>query len=451
MRKVRFKAMKSLRKSHRGDPDKCDYFGNTALHCAAANGQINCVSFLVNFGANLWALDNDFHTPKDLAAMNERGEILKYLDEVIARQSALNKKVVASLKQKAILDAEKRAKSLQKMQKKTAKKADKEDKKLMKQTQKCLQVGGSSGSSSVVGTLKKDSRNGSYTSHKYSEIVNNGSVKKGPLTGVSKKVHQKKQEMTNGNSVNGDFKVRETEGFGKISVRSLSGLRRDSEVMYVPKHDSQSNGSCASSQGSSERRRLQDVFRTTTNDISRATSEPDFLYNAGTDSGIGEDAVHEPGSMFERPGFGSVAFRNSISGALITVPVRTDDEDDRDSAQASDPRSGGSANDSIGSAGSLARRNRRLVAWDDEDQGLEVDDCDADLSSIELFLVSHNLSEFVTMFVREKIDLESMLLLTDNDLKDLGMPMGPRKKMSKAIAERKLTIDEPGEVYDSKL
>ncbi|KAG1651352.1 Usher syndrome type-1G [Nymphon striatum] len=409
--------------------------------------------------------------------MNERGEILKYLDEVIARQSALNKKVVASLKQKAILDAEKRAKSLQKMQKKTAKKADKEDKKLMKQTQKCLQVGGSSGSSSVVGTLKKDSRNGSYTSHKYSEIVNNGSVKKGPLTGVSKKVHQKKQEMTNGNSVNGDFKVRETEGFGKISVRSLSGLRRDSEVMYVPKHDSQSNGSCASSQGSSERRRLQDVFRTTTNDISRATSEPDFLYNAGTDSGIGEDAVHEPGSMFERPGFGSVAFRNSISGALITVPVRTDDEDDRDSAQASDPRSGGSANDSIGSAvisgirsssssekeyvgrvfkellynSCLARRNRRLVAWDDEDQGLEVDDCDADLSSIELFLVSHNLSEFVTMFVREKIDLESMLLLTDNDLKDLGMPMGPRKKMSKAIAERKLTIDEPGEVYDSKL
>lgn len=331
---------------YRGDPDKCDHFGNTALHCAAANGQVNCVSFLVNFGANLWALDNDFHTPKDLAAMNERGEILKYLDEVIARQSALNKKVVASMKQKAILDAEKRAKTLQKMQKKTAKKAEKEDKKLIKETQRVLQVG--TGSNSVVSTLKKEPRNGSYTSHKYSDIVNNGSVKKGPLTGVSKKVHQKKQEMT---SVNGDFKVRETEGYGKTSLRSLSGLRRDSEVMYVPKFDSQSNGSCGSSQGSSERRRLQDVFRTPNNDILRATSEPDFLYNAGTDSGIGEDALHEPGSIFERPGFGSVAFRNSLSGALVTVPLKNDDEDDRDSAQASDPRSGGSANDSIGSAG----------------------------------------------------------------------------------------------------
>lgn len=58
-----------------GDPDRCDHFGSTALHCAAANGHINCVSFLVSFGVNLWALDNDFHTATDVASLNQRDEV----------------------------------------------------------------------------------------------------------------------------------------------------------------------------------------------------------------------------------------------------------------------------------------------------------------------------------------------------------------------------------------
>jgi ankyrin repeat protein len=75
----------------RGDPDKADHFGNTALHFAAARGHTSCVTFLVNFGANLWALDIDFHTPKELAAMNSRDEILRFLDSVAAKEEASNK------------------------------------------------------------------------------------------------------------------------------------------------------------------------------------------------------------------------------------------------------------------------------------------------------------------------------------------------------------------------
>ncbi|CAJ0958685.1 unnamed protein product [Ranitomeya imitator] len=51
-----------------GDPDKCDIWGNTPLHLSAANGHLNCLSFLVSFGANIWCLDNDYHTPLDMAA-----------------------------------------------------------------------------------------------------------------------------------------------------------------------------------------------------------------------------------------------------------------------------------------------------------------------------------------------------------------------------------------------
>lgn len=52
---------------------------------------MNCVSFLVVFGANLWALDHDLHTPMEIAAMHNRREILEYLDKAAAKQEATNK------------------------------------------------------------------------------------------------------------------------------------------------------------------------------------------------------------------------------------------------------------------------------------------------------------------------------------------------------------------------
>ena len=60
-----------------GDPNKCDHYGNTALHLAAARGHMDCVTFLVNFGVNMYCLDIDMHTPKELAAMNDCSEILR--------------------------------------------------------------------------------------------------------------------------------------------------------------------------------------------------------------------------------------------------------------------------------------------------------------------------------------------------------------------------------------
>ena len=43
-----------------GNPDKADLLGNTCLHHAVIHGHLTCVSFLVTFGANIWAMDNDF-------------------------------------------------------------------------------------------------------------------------------------------------------------------------------------------------------------------------------------------------------------------------------------------------------------------------------------------------------------------------------------------------------
>lgn len=119
-----------------GDPDRCDYTGNTSLHFSAANGHMNCLGFLVSFGANIWQMDNDYHTPMDLAAIREKTECVEYLDGVRLKQESLDKKVnsvdfsqalicnetfialqkVGKLQEKAKKDAEKRIEKYEKLQ-----------------------------------------------------------------------------------------------------------------------------------------------------------------------------------------------------------------------------------------------------------------------------------------------------------------------------------------------
>lgn len=83
----------------------------------------------MSFGANLWALDNRYQTAKDVAAANNRVEVMDYLDHVIAQQSALNTKFVQKLKASAVLEAEKRQKNAQRVMLKAAKVAEKEERK----------------------------------------------------------------------------------------------------------------------------------------------------------------------------------------------------------------------------------------------------------------------------------------------------------------------------------
>lgn len=102
----------------RGDPDRCDIWGNTPLHLAAANGHLNCLSFLVSFGANVWCLDNDYHTPLDMAAARSHMDCVRYLDSIAAKQATLNPKLVGKLKERAFKAAERRVRDCLKLQRK---------------------------------------------------------------------------------------------------------------------------------------------------------------------------------------------------------------------------------------------------------------------------------------------------------------------------------------------
>lgn len=547
-----------------GDPGKCDIYGNTALHWSATNGHFNCVSFLVSFGANLWALDNNYHTAKELAAIQNREDVVQFLDHVIAKQSALNTKVVQKLKEKALSEAEKRIKSFQKLQHKTAKQAEKEEKERERNLKKNLCVLNSPQEAIYSDTephiydtpISVKSLAGSYHStlssngstKKFSDLVNScvknsktGTTRIRILSGVSKKVLLRKQNSTD--------TMKSADGLNNNTCRSfqsLVGIRRDDQIVYVPKFNSlsvsnlamaleESDSSSSNKSGkhlSNSRLHLKDVFNyeilnknepkpstfnknikstikskilkfNKTNgsggggnknksSLYRTVSEPDFL-SLAPDNGLQSPAAStvattfpamETSSIFERPGFGSVSFRGNFTPELMFSMSRYypdsigNSEDDGDSGhdhsqgsshcssinkkylpskvlcKSNSPDRDSFASDSIGSAGSLVQQDCLEDHYDVEDkEDDENHDCSAQSKSIPvlLFLYAHGLKEYYDIFECEKIDIDALMLLTEEDLVSLGIPLGPRRKLMNAIHQRKHLFESNGHAFETKL
>lgn len=53
--------------------------------------------------------------------------------------------------------------------------------------------------------------------------------------------------------------------------------------------------------------------------------------------------------------------------------------------------------------------------------------------------------------MREQIDLEALLLCSDEDLQSIQMQLGPRKKVLNAINRRKQVLQQPGQLVDTSL
>ncbi|XP_019737618.1 SEC23-interacting protein isoform X1 [Hippocampus comes] len=66
-----------------------------------------------------------------------------------------------------------------------------------------------------------------------------------------------------------------------------------------------------------------------------------------------------------------------------------------------------------------------------------------DLSAV---LEHLGLSEYKSTFDEEKIDIESFLMCTIEDLKEMGIPLGPRKKIAKFVKERVTKQEKEAEV-----
>ncbi|XP_017783952.1 PREDICTED: Usher syndrome type-1G protein homolog [Nicrophorus vespilloides] len=401
-----------------GDPDKSDHFGNTALHLAAAQGHKVVVTFLCNFGANIYAMDIDQRTAQDLAGMNNREEILRYMDAFTGKLEASDKKKAKSMKEKAKKDAEKRIKEFSKRQAK----ANHNERLIKKQNSKEYKP-------SLVSTLRMKMKSGSMSNlsnggqtmprNSFSAIVSGGTVSRNVNSTVQRKVLANKLRNNNDDD---DFKISEIED-GKRSVRHIQGLRRDSEVLYGGVLEDTRRGRLDGVFNEAESVLSPNQSNGGSGTLTRSISQPDFMHELEQNEPLHHQPV-EPGSIFVRPGIGSLAFRKSITNTLQAMSF----------AEAAVEES------SIGSA-----------RFDDDISESEPEEEEEENSAIERFLTAWGLSEYLLRFDEQKIDLDTLLMLTESDLKTLNLPLGPHRKLVNAIAERKAALENPREVTDGKL
>lgn len=191
--------------------------------------------------------------------------------------------------------------------------------------------------------------------------------------------------------------------------------------------------------------------------MSRAMSDPG-LYEAAY-SEISADSGRD--SLFTRPGLGTMVFRrNYMSRGMFGIGSR-----DEASVAGSEPvgrapnvrlhgqlpqRLPSFDEDSIGSALSLQERNLQELPWEETDFGLD-EDLEPENNPLETFLASQSLSELMPIFRKEKIDLEALLLCSDQDLSSIHIPLGPRKKLLDACKRRLDTLDDSEAIEDTEL
>uniref|UniRef100_A0A6N2KJ70 SAM domain-containing protein n=1 Tax=Salix viminalis TaxID=40686 RepID=A0A6N2KJ70_SALVM len=105
------------------------------------------------------------------------------------------------------------------------------------------------------------------------------------------------------------------------------------------------------------------------------------------------------------PGSGARDLREKLSGTMNSQPLNADP-----------PKI------------AVAKLTRKSVAVEAPEPELD--------SSVDGFLQSLGLEKYLITFQAEEVDMTALVHMTDEDLKALGIPMGPRKKILLALESR---------------
>uniref|UniRef100_A0A2K5M9G1 DDHD domain containing 2 n=1 Tax=Cercocebus atys TaxID=9531 RepID=A0A2K5M9G1_CERAT len=89
----------------------------------------------------------------------------------------------------------------------------------------------------------------------------------------------------------------------------------------------------------------------------------------------------------------------------------------------------------------LTNQKDSLGDIDSEKDSLNIVMDQGDTPTLEEDLKKLQLSEFFDIFEKEKVDKEALALCTDRDLQEMGIPLGPRKKILNYFSTRKNATD----------
>ncbi|XP_005351215.1 ankyrin repeat and SAM domain-containing protein 4B [Microtus ochrogaster] len=224
-----------------------------------------------------------------------------------------------------------------------------------------------------------------------------------------------------------------TGGFGSLS----KGIKDTFKLKFKKNKDT------AEQVGQEDRngqRHVMEVFQEEEED----SFPDDFGEKLRFSAGKASDVQHE--SILNRPGLGSIVLRRNrvldledISDSKRELGFKMPSElFERQGAADEEEDEEGEAD---GTAGDLP--------WDEDEVEWEEDVADA--TPLEVFLRAQHLEDFLPVFMREQIDLEALLLCSDEDLQNIHMQLGPRKKVLNAIDKRKQALRHPGHLVDTSL
>lgn len=154
-------------------------------------------------------------------------------------------------------------------------------------------------------------------------------------------------------------------------------------------------------------------------------------------------------SILKRPGLGNVVFRRNAALSPEYIPDSKGELAfkmpshllQRQGAAQADDAEADEEGDEVGAEDTLP--------WDEEAVQWEEDASDA--TPLEVFLQAHRLEDFLPFFTREQMDLEALLLCSDEDLQSIQLQLGPRKKVLSAVSSRKQVLQQPGQLVDTSL
>lgn len=356
----------------------------TAVHLAASSGQLPCLVFLTNFGANIYAVDDNGNSPVQEASNRGRMDCIRHLENLITHQVTVDKNRVEKLQSKAKRDAENRVREKARLRRKL----DREwEKKVEKQRR------------SAMAAEVKLKRKGKLSQHDFSQ-------------------YRKETDS---------LSVSESESMDRKKLFSeLIGIRSDTE----------------STDYSSPRSK-------TTSPDELAFSMTSYNTDPGNYGVTGNGHVKTNGYVSKISE--DIVFGKRESNELeSTYPFikKNGHAKSNGASNGTTPRANGrldiNGNGRLGTSLNVPRGNMRRKPGSHDPSQIH-------FSTLATFLNSLALDEFRELFAREKIDLRAVSLCNENDLKEIGLPLGPRKKILDAIKKRNDAITDPADELQDTL
>eukprot|EP00794_Sanderia_malayensis_P008983 gene8983-9943_t len=380
-----------------GDPNKPNNEGMTSLHLAASTGQLECLVFLTNFGANIYAIDDNGNSPLQEASNRGRIECMRHLENLITHQMTVDRGRVEKLQLKAKREAERRVREKARVRQRL----DKEwEKKVEKQRR------------SATAAEVKLKKKGKIAQHDFKQY----------------------------NKETDSLSASESDSLDRKKMFSeLIGIRSDSE----------------STDYSSPRSKVTSPDDLDVSMLSFNTDPGNYVMKINGNGRVNGNASAN-GHNFTSRHSGDIIFggREATTTELSsTFPFMKPNENGRSNLVVTNGSAGNGRPATSNGNGEL-RSNKRLgvslnLPNRSSTSRRRHDLVNTNLSPLATFLHSLQLEEFRDVFVREKIDLRAVSLCSENDLKEIGLPLGPRKKILDAIDKRKTSMLQPGNLEAS--